>query len=144
MVSRILRAPAGDWVTFSIHDGETTVFSFRIPLRTDLEPEVSSTMFGQIGVASGIGLGTSHTITYTQKEKEVIFKTLDYLPRMQHLLAFAGVLETRRPPNPGPSSKTLFRSPLYPSPADPWILDEISGRVLCVAVERWVVFDFSD
>ncbi|KAG9044317.1 hypothetical protein FS837_008368, partial [Tulasnella sp. UAMH 9824] len=126
IVSRTLGAPAGDWVKFSIHSGET-IFNFRIPLRTDLEPEVSSTMFAQIGETSGIVLGTSHT--YTQNEKDAIFNTLDYLPRMQHLLAFAGVLETRHLPNPERLAKTLFLSS-YPSTLSSWILDEISGRVL--------------
>lgn len=147
-VSRTLRAPAGDWVKFMIHNGET-IFSFRIPLRTDLEPEVSSTMFGQRRGASRIGLETSHMITCTHKEKEVIFNTLDYLPRMWSLLAFAGVRETRRPQNLKPLAETLFLSP-DPSTANPWILDESSGRVLCLLAtgvteeKQWVVFDFID
>ncbi|KAG9023774.1 hypothetical protein FS837_005638, partial [Tulasnella sp. UAMH 9824] len=149
IVSRTLRAPAGDWVKFSIHNGET-IFSFRIPLRTDLEPEVSSTIFDQLGEASRVGLGTSHMITCTQNEKDVIFSTLDYLPRMQHLLAFAGVPGTRRLPNPESLDKTLFLSSYpssYPSTSDPWILDEISGRVFGPVVEGprgWIVFDFID
>ncbi|KAG8934478.1 hypothetical protein FRC01_002546 [Tulasnella sp. 417] len=145
-LSNILRAPVGDWATFGAHNGER-LFSFRIPLRSDLEPKATSESFGQIGLTSRIGLGTSHGIVSTLRKKEVDLYALDYHPGMWRLLSFAGVeLGNRTPETPSQVSRTTFVSP-YPTTADPWLLDERSGRVLCVLAtepKRYGVFYFVD
>lgn len=145
-VSQIVRSAAGSCAALSIHNGET-LFSFSIPLQSQLAPQVTTRQFGQIDRASRIGLGTSHGVVSTRRKEEVIFNTFDDRPGMERLLTFAGVpCRMGALDNSNDAVETLCSSP-YPSTADPWLLDERSGRILSfLAMEhnQYVVFYLID
>lgn len=139
-------SPIKAWVTLLIYNGER-LLNIRIPVHGGLEPEVTPTVFAQMGAKAKVGLGTSRAIIGTLNEPLATVVTLDYRPGMESLRRFAGV----SPDDNGSDghnrvAEIRFELP-YPSKANPWLIDEKSGRVVCLLAtepDQHIVFYFVD
>ncbi|KAG9016005.1 hypothetical protein FRB90_003864 [Tulasnella sp. 427] len=121
--------------TFSLYTGEF-LLSFRIPRLGGSEPIVTTVELGDKHKNNRISLGTSRAALTKLKQTEATFVTLDFHPGMCLWSEFAGV--GCDGPEPGGAKKvteTQFKTP-YPSSANPWFLDEESGRIFCTLSKK--------
>ncbi|KAG9002656.1 hypothetical protein FRB90_011340 [Tulasnella sp. 427] len=115
-------------VLLSIHNGEK-LFDVRIPIRDGAHPQVTSTTLTRMEGSMNICLGTSRAVLATIKGREATFMTFSFRRGMQRLRAFAGVQPDILGTTGLNEVETQFFTPI-PARAEPWRMDERSGRVL--------------
>ncbi|KAG9006227.1 hypothetical protein FRB90_009993 [Tulasnella sp. 427] len=131
-----------DSTRFSIYTGEF-LLSFRIPHQAGLDPDVTTITLGEKSEDNRLGLGTSRAALTKWNETEATLVTFSFLPGIRSLHTFAGlgffasteqIVETRL---------VAFDT----ANANPWMLDEESGRMLCflgMETPEYVVLCFVD
>ncbi|KIO29488.1 hypothetical protein M407DRAFT_227632 [Tulasnella calospora MUT 4182] len=157
-VSRLVYGRKKTAAMFALHNGET-LFNFRIALTpasttnddsskppTDLpEPQVTSVSLRPMTGLEFMCLGSSHTIRSSANTNAAIFATFPQHSRLRALRWFSGVRDEpdKLVGTPARAVKSKFVAP-FESGAGRWMVDEQSGRVVCMTKERqWAVLYFA-